>query len=741
MILVYAGTIFLSAFLLFAVQPMIGKMILPWFGGSAAVWNTCLLFFQAALLAGYLYAHLSTRYLKPKQRAILHAVLIVVSLALLPILPAPHWKPLHPGDPSGRILLLLAVTIGLPYTLLAATSPMLQAWYLSLKPGAIPYRLFALSNFGSFLALFSFPILAEPLLTTHAQAYSWSAMYGVFVLLCSFAAWIAFRAGKEPYQQRVAPAPDQSHPALPSWQIHLLWIVLPACASGLLLAITNHLTQNVAPIPLLWVIPLGIYLLSFILCFEQERLYRRALFLPLLAAGSAISAFAIYYDQGNPDIRWALPAFIATLFVCCMVCHGELVRLKPDPRHLTSFYLMISLGGALGGLFVAVGAPHWFESYYELDVLLVITSVLASLVLWLAPGDLPDRTENNVARFAAVVLWLGAAGYLGYQARHQKWDLSLLILAALTSTAILLAPFFAGRAQLRIMRIALPVFTLMLAVYLTYAKLDDDRRYVVAVRNYYGVLRVIDVKESPGTLGTRTLVHGNIEHGIQLLRQTLRRAPTSYYGPDSGIGRAIRYYQQHPPVRVGVVGLGAGVTASYCRAGDFFRFYDINPLVLQISTSWFTFLNDCPGDHQVLLGDARLTMEQQASQQYDVLAIDAFTGDAIPVHLLTREAFALYLRHLKPGGILAVHVSNRYLNLVPVVARHAADFGKIAMQVSDDGESEDYYSSSDWILVSADRSVFKDPLFKTATLAKTRPGLRPWTDDYSNLIQILIFPK
>src|SRR5579864_3005981 len=237
--LVYAVTIFLSAFLMFEVQPMIGKMILPWFGGSAAVWNTCLLFFQAALLAGYLYAHLSTRYLKPKQRAILHAALIVVSLALLPVVPAAHWKPLHPGDPSGRILLLLAVTIGLPYTLLAATSPMLQAWYLSLKPGAIPYRLFALSNFGSFLALFSFPILAEPLLTTHAQAYSWSAMYLGFVLLCSFAAWIAFRAGKEPYQQRVAP--DQSHPALPSWQIHLLWIVLPACASGLLLAITNHL--------------------------------------------------------------------------------------------------------------------------------------------------------------------------------------------------------------------------------------------------------------------------------------------------------------------------------------------------------------------------------------------------------------------------------------------------------------------------------------------------------------------
>ena len=712
MILAYAGTIFLSAFLLFAVQPMIGKMILPWFGGSAAVWNTCLLFFQAALLAGYLYAHVSTRYLKPKQRAILHAALIVVSLALLPVVPASHWKPLHPGDPSGRILLLLAVTIGLPYTLLAATSPLLQAWYVSLKPGAIPYRLFALSNFGSFLALFSFPVLAEPLLTTHVQAYSWSAMYVVFVLLCSLAAWIAFRAGKEPAASQFAT--DESS-AAPPWQIYLLWIILPGCASALLLAITNHLTQNVAPIPLLWVIPLGIYLLSFILCFERERLYSRAVFLPLLAAGLGISAFAIYYDQGNPDIRWAIPAFVATLFVCCMVCHGELVRLKPDPRHLTNFYLMISLGGALGGLFVAVGAPHWFDSYFELDLLLVVSGLLASLVLWIAPGELPPPAHGRIARIAALMLWLGAAGYLGYQARHEKWDLSLLIFGALTGVAVWIAPFWSSAIQLRIARVALPVFTLALAAYLTYAKLDDDRRYVVAVRNYYGVLRVIDVKESPGTLGTRTLVHGNIEHGVQLTRQSLRRTPTSYYGPDSGVGRAIHYFEQHSPVRVGVVGLGAGVTAAYCRAGDFFRFYDINPLVLNLATTWFTFFNDCPGDHQVLLGDARLTMEQQPSQQYDVLAIDAFTGDAIPVHLLTREAVALYLRHLKPGGILAVHVSNRYLDLVPVVARHAADFGKAAMQVSDDGDSEDYFSSSDWILVSADRSVFKDPLFKGCT--------------------------
>jgi hypothetical protein len=682
-ILAYAVTVFLSAFLLFAVQPMIGKMILPWFGGSAAVWNTCLLFFQAALLGGYLYAHLSTRFLKPRGRALLHIALLVVSLAALPVLPAQHWKPLHPGDPSARILLLLTATIGLPYILLAATSPLLQAWYVSLRPGTIPYRLFALSNVGSFLALFSFPVLAEPLLATHAQAYSWSAFYVIFVALCSAAAWMAMRGSKDSLAAFAAGI--ESGDAPPAWTIRLLWIALPGCASGLLLAFTTHVSQNVAPIPLLWVAPLGIYLLTFILCFERERIYNRAIFLPLLAAAAGASAFAIYFEQGIPDIRWAIPVFLASLFVCCMVCHGELVRLKPHPRHLTSFYLMISLGGAIGGLFVAVGAPHLFDAYRELDLLLVITCALASLVLWIASGEWKRGFWLGIARCVAAVLTVG------------------------------------------------------LAVYLIRLEGVDIARYIVSVRNYYGVLRVIDVKESPGTLGTRTLVHGTIEHGIQLTRLNLRRTPTSYYGPDSGLGRAIRYFQKQGPVRVGVVGLGAGVTASYCRAGDTFRFYDINPLVLDIATSWFTFLNDCPGEHQVLLGDARLTMEQQPSQQYDVLAIDAFTGDAIPVHLLTREAFEVYVRHIKPDGILAVHISNRYLSLGPVVARNAVDLGKIGMLVSDDGETEEYYSSSDWILISSGRTIFGDQLFKGSTLAKTKPGLRPWTDDYSNLIQILIW--
>ena len=682
MLLAYAVTIFLSAFLLFAVQPMIGRIILPWFGGSASVWSTCLMFFQAALLAGYLYAHCSTRYLKPRAQAILHIALIGVSLALLPVLPSPFWKPTHPGDPSGRIVLLLAATIGLPYLLLSTTSPLLQAWYVAMRPGAVPYRLFALSNFGSLLALFSFPLIAEPLLGTRMQAYSWSGAYAVFVVLCAVVAWQAFRAA--PQVKDKPPPSALSLDAPPPWIIRLLWVALPACASGLLLAITTHLSQNVAPIPLLWVLPLGAYLLTFILCFESDKIYQRAVFLPLLIAASAAAGYSMFYDEGNLGITAAIPIFLAALFVCCMVCHGELVRLKPHPRHLTSFYLAVSLGGAIGGLFVALVAPHVFHTYIELQILLVACGALASAVLWISPGD-----------------W-----------RRPMW--------------------------LAVTRVGLILFTVALAGYLGFKKQVDDRRYSTSVRNFYGVLRVIDIPETTDMLATRRLIHGTIDHGEQLQKPAQRRTPTSYYGPDSGMGRAIRYFEQRSPsVRVGVVGLGAGVTAAYCRPGDMFRFYEINPLGLSIATTWFTFFNDCPGDHRVYLGDARLSLEQQASQQYDVLAIDAFTSDAIPVHLLTREAFVVYFRHLKPTGILAVHVSNRFLNLVPVVARNANDLGKIAMDIDDDGESESYYSGSDWVLVSADREVYKDAVLKVATLAKARPGLRPWTDDYSNIIQIL----
>jgi len=678
--LAYACTIFLSAFLLFAVQPMIGKIILPWFGGSAAVWSTCLLFFQAALLAGYLYAHRSTQSLKPKQQAMLHIALMALSLALLPILPSPSWKPTQAGDPSLRILLLLAATIGLPYLLLSTTSPLLQAWYVAAKPGAIPYRLFALSNFGSLLALLSYPAFVEPIFTTHAQAYGWSGIYVVFVVICAAVAWRAMRAAPQQPHGTIARTPTPP----PSWTVRIVWTALAACASTLLLAISNHLSQNVAPIPFLWVLPLAIYLVSFILCFEREKVYNRGVFLPLLVIALDGAAYTIYANEGNPNIAWAIPTFVAALFVCCMVCHGELARLKPDPSHLTSFYLMVSLGGTLGGVFVAIIAPHVFHTYFELPMAMVACVALAALVLWVSP---------------------------------QGWK---------------------GKIPVVAVRIAMVAFTVGLAIHLGYEKHLADRIFRVSIRNFYGVLRVRDIPADDGDTAVRRLIHGTINHGTQLLDAAHRDEPTSYYGPFSGMGRAMRYLQNRGPVRVAVIGLGAGVTASFCRAGDVFRFYEINPLALSIASTWFTFLGDCKADHQVLMGDARLTLEAQSSQQFDLMAIDAFTSDAIPVHLLTREAFALYFRHLRPTGILAVHVSNRYLDLVPVVSRNAHDLGRVAFDVDDEDEETDYFSDSDWVLVTSDAAIFRDAAFKSSSVqpARMRSNLRPWTDDYSNLFQI-----
>ena len=675
--MLYAVTIFLSAFLLFEVQPMIGKIILPWFGGSASVWSTCLLFFQASLLIGYVYAHCSTRYLKPRQQALLHCALLGISIALLPILPSPGWKPTQAGDPSGRILLLLAVTIGLPYILLATTSPLLQAWYVAARPGAVPYRLFALSNLGSLLALFSFPLVVEPLATTHTQAYGWSGTYVLFALLCAALSWNA--------RLHAVIREHFSRAEAPGLQTGTLWVALAACASALLISVTTHLSTNVAPIPLLWVATLGVYLLSFIVCFEREKLYHRAIFLPLLAVALAAAAYALYYSKGNLDIKWSIPIFVAALFICCMACHGELVRLKPDPRHLTSFYLMVAAGGALGGLFAAAGAPHLFSTYAELPLSLVACSGLVAVVLWVKPADGARQWALGSARF----------GMLG--------------------------------------------FTVAIAVYIGYEKHLDDQRFERSVRNYYGVLRVYEMEDNANQTASRRLIHGTINHGTELTDPEDRRTPTSYYGPKSGLGRAIRYFEQRSAVRVGMIGLGAGVTAAYGRRGDFFRFYEINPLDLSIANTWFTFLKDCPADHQVLLGDARLTLEREAGMRFDVLGVDAFSSDAIPVHLLTREAFLLYFRHLNRGGILAVHVSNRYLALEPVVARNALDLVKVAIEVNDDGEDEDYLSESDWVLVASDGAAFTNGLFRASGIhpAKVRPGLRPWTDDYSNLVQLL----
>jgi hypothetical protein len=672
----YAATVFLSAFLLFQVQPLVAKIILPWFGGSASVWRAALLFFQTLLLGGYAYAHGSIRLLPPRAGAVLHTALLVVSCAFLPILPSPALKLDGAGDPTIRILVLLAVTVGLPYFMLSSTSPMLQAWYGRRKVRGNPYRLFALSNAGSLLALLSFPVFVEPNLTSHVQAYVWSSAYAVFVIFCGVAAW----AGWPPHDpERIAAAQIDARSTVHVREL-VLWTCLAALPSTLLLAATEHLTQNVAPIPLLWVLPLSAYLLTFALAFESDRIYQRAVVLPMLPIALGAMAYLIYGNMGNISLQVQVPVFLAGLFVCCLACHGELARRRPATAQLTLYYFMVALGGATGGVFVAVVAPHMFRSYAELPIALVACALVVAVVLW-------------SGRFATVRPAIG----------RFLLTTSLLVFAA---SLIRQEMMLAADARLR-------------------------------VRNFYGALRVVDDG------GERDLYHGTIRHGGQLLADTPGRRATTYYGPNSGIGRALRALEADRAVKVGIAGLGAGVLMSYSRPGDVYRIYEINPLVAQIAQHEFTFYSASPVDKQIFLGDARLVLERQPDQHFDLLAVDAFSGDAVPMHLLTREAFALYLRHLKLDGVLAIHVTNRYLNLVPVIAANAQRFGRRAAVFYDDGHDAAYLTYSTWVLVTADDRWFRARSFVTADSAPAQApgGFHAWSDDYSNLYEVLKLDK
>jgi SAM-dependent methyltransferase len=675
--LLYAVTVLVSAFLLFQVQPVIARIILPWFGGTAAVWTTCLLFFQCALLLGYLYAHVLFRRLKPRMQTIVHLTLLVVSALVLPVLPSESWKPSGTEDPTLRILLLLTATVGLPYFLLSTTGPLLQAWYARRFHGAMPYRLYALSNAGSMFALLSYPFLFEPVLTTQQQAYWWSAGYGLFVLVCGLT---ALRSG---YAEAAAPPAEEADGPAPTARLYALWIALPACASVLLLSISNHLSQNVAAIPFLWILPLSLYLLTFILCFESEGWYSRYWYMGFLAVALAGMAEALANDAENITIKIVVPLFACGLFLCCMVCHGELARLKPHPRYLTTFFLCISAGGALGGVVVGLIAPHVFNGYYELPLGLVACGALGVWLLRSDPGLPQFHRWYHPYALLSMAFVVGLAGYLGWQIREQK------------------------------------------------------KGARVMVRDFYGGLRVRD-EGKPDDLETlRILTHGTINHGEQFTHPERRLRPTTYYGPRSGVGLAITTLQQGRPVRVGVIGLGTGTLAAYGRAGDYFRFYEINPLVMRLARTEFSFVTATPAKVDIEIGDARLSLEREAPQNFDVLAVDAFSSDSIPIHLLTREAFVVYFRHLKPGGVLAVHVSNRYLDLFPVVRRSADAVHKLARSVDNDDEDAKELFGSSWVLVSGDSQFFEHPELKEATETPVDPKVRLWTDDYSNLFRIL----
>jgi spermidine synthase len=756
----YALAIFSGAFLLFQVQPLIGKYILPWFGGGPGVWTTCLLFFQVLLLGGYAYAHFSATRLKPRTQGLLHGALLLVAMIALPIAPGGFWKAHVAGSPTLHILLLLGGTIGLPYFVLSATGPLLQQWFSARHPGVSPYRLYALSNIGSLLALLSYPVFFEVKFTRLVQANLWSAGFVVFAALCGYCAWLSWRQAAAPMSPVAATAdPDAADPLVaaleaPSATDKLLWVTLPAIASVLLLATTNKLCQDVAVIPFLWVLPLSLYLLSFVICFDHARWYNRPVFGALLAIGLVV-VFQLLASGNGAPLWLQVTGYTGALFVACMFCHGELYQLKPLPRHLTGYYLAISAGGALGGILVALVAPAIFSDYRELPIGLWLLSYFAGIVcfrhrswalaygtavgLMLAMFVLPVMRAHIDDRVEVGTEFLE---FFSYRAWAILVGLVLFLAAAVSVRS---------RGLLREWRPRLGGFMMALSVAVGVTVIvqwqDRDTGMLVdSSRNFYGTLKVFEHNIGDPAEHYYLLLHGATTHGLQLTADDKAMLHTTYYGENSGVGLAIEHLPRPAGQRrIGLVGLGTGTLASYGTPGDYLRIYEINPAVKRLAESRFTYLRRCPAKVDVIMGDARLSMERevaaQDAQKFDLLALDAFSSDAIPVHLLTKEAFALYWRELKSDGILAVHTSNRYLELRPVVERLAAESGLTAVTISDDLEPTWWIYRTTWILVTKNESFLEQPaISEVAEWAQAAKGPL-WTDDHASLYEILRRPK
>ena len=679
----YPLAIFLGAFLLFQVQPMLGKAILPGFGGGSVVWTTCMLFFQLLLLGGYLYAHLLTERISPKLQAVVCSTLALLSLAFLPIGVSTSWRPIGAQDPTWQILALLGASAGLPYLLVASASPLLQRWFTLERRAGSPYRLYAVSNLGSLAGLLTYPFLLEPLIGLRVQSLLWSAGYLLFLGVAGWCAWGGLRGAHRDAAPVATPAADG-----PPAATRILWLTLSAWGSVMLLATTSRITQDVAPIPFLWVLPLSLYLISFVISFDNARWYDRRLWAPTLYVSGLASGFLLLMGS-YVDLVIQVAVYTMTMFVGCMVCHGELARLKPDPSRLTTFYLTVATGGATGGVLVTLIAPLVFRDYWEFHV-----GILGAFVL---------------------------LGWSVFHARRLRpgW------LWGIASLGVAVVGFLLG------------------------LHVSGERANLIAgERSFYGVLKVYEIdRDTPRW--RRFLFHGGLEHGAQLLADTRRSQPTSYYGPQSGMALAIeamretRSREDTVGLHIGAVGLGVGTVSAYARSGDSIRYYEIDPEVVRLSESHFSFRSDSASREAVVLGDARVSLERELAdglpQAFDVLVLDAFASDAVPVHLLTREAFDVYWRHVAQDGIIAVHVSTIHLDLEPVVRGLAGLSGKQTVRIINVGDRDAAVKWSDWVLVTGNRSILDG---EEVAQAASRWSFRPreavvWTDDHSNLVPLL----
>jgi spermidine synthase len=712
MMTAYALSVILSAFLLFQIQPMIGKVILPWFGGTSAVWSTVLLFFQSVLTGGYAYAYWLLGRLRPRQQGLVHLAFLGLSAGLLvvtalawpsPLAPDATWRPHDNALPILGILKVLAVAVGVPYFMLASNSTLMQGWFSRELTGRTPYRLYALSNAGSLAALLTYPLLFEPGLTLRAQAYLWSGAYVVFAIgVAALALRMARRAPASTAETPQALAAGEERPSV---GIYLLWLGLAACASALLISVTNQITQEVAAIPFLWVMPLAIYLSTFILAFSGGRLYSRRVYLIAYFVMAFVSVWMLArYPPFSIATQMAIYALL--LFLCSMICHSELYALRPSTRFLPSFYLMVAAGGALGGIFVNLIAPFLFSTgFWELQWAVVACGILATIVLYRRGTPSPRRRRRK-----------GAA-----QSPREGRRLRPVVLVSAVGLLVLSG--------------------LMIAVMHAFAS-----NTLLARRGFFGVLRVWEINTEQPDLRAYQVTHGRTVHGFQFESAERRNLPTTYYSETSGVGLALLNHPARPAtLRIGGLGLGVGVIAAYAQPGDVLRFYEINPDMIRVAEGeggFFSFLPDSAAQAAIVLGDARLSLERewkdQGSQDFDLLVLDAFSGDAVPLHLLTKEAFDVYLQHLAPDGILAVNVSNRYFNLGLQVYRLAEALEMQTVLIEDRGDGIQSYDSI-WLLLARSADTLKIPgISARQALRPVLPAnLRLWTDDYSNLLQVL----
>lgn len=669
----FACTIFSSAFLLFLVQPIVSKNILPWFGGSAGVWAVCMVFFQVVLLLGYSYADWLARNLKPRRQVMVHAALLAASLFTLPVIAGATWKPDGTEEPTLYILLLLASTVGLPYFLLSTTGPLIQSWVSRTLIGAQVYRFFSLSNLASLIALICYPFLIEPYAALKTQAHAWSMVYTLFVFLCIASGIYFYRHVQTSPAVNVESGSLHVDAAAPVLGEYLTWLALAAMGSWMLVAITNHITQNVAAVPFLWLLPLTLYLLTFVLCFESDRWYNRSRFILPTAVFLGVCAYGLQDSSIGGTVKIALPLYASGLFILCMFLHGELALRKPALRYLTRFYLMLSLGGALGGIAVGLIAPYILPAYYELGIGFVLIAILAMRLV-----------------------------------AHAKY---LMIGSGILASV---------------------------CAYFLFAQITDDFHDARRVeRNFYGTLLTVDAMRADPEDNVRQLYHGSVKHGEQYLAAQRRNEPTTYYGRTSGIGLAITNSANQGARKIGLIGLGTGTLAVYGRPADVFRFYEINPEVIEVAQSEFTFMQDSQAHVETILGDARLVLEKETPNNFDVLAVDAFSGDSIPVHLITREALAIYRRHIKENGIIAFHITNRFLSLAPLVEKLAKDQGMASILIHDEATNSPL-RPTDWVLVANKREVLQRPaLMQSADPIPEILSLRLWTDDFNNLFQVM----